>query len=286
MGRAAWRARLHVVDGCTRVTRVNPVAPFASIGRGTVGFLGATGRVLAFSFPAVAGALRTREGVQACAQHAVQIARRCAAPVALVCAPVGAMLALQALTLMRSFGFERALAPMCVATIVRELAPGFAAVVVAMQGGAGIAAELGAMRNDAELDALAVMGVDPRATVAGPRIVGAALAAPLMNAVAIAAGCFGAFVMAVVLLGVPRALFLDTALEGIGVMDVWVSELKCVIFGAGLGAVCATAGFFAPLGPAGVGKAANRAVVASVIVVLVANYLVNTFAFGLHGGQP
>jgi len=42
-------------------------------------------------------------------------------------------------------------------------------------------------------------------------------------------------------------------------------------------------GFFAPSGPAGVGRAANRAVVASVIVVLVANYLVNTLVFGLHG---
>ena len=206
-------------------------------------------------------------------------------PVALVCGPVGAMLALQALTLMRSFGFERALAPLCVATIVRELAPGFAAVVVAMQGGAGIAAELGAMRNDKELDALEVMGVDPRATVAGPRIIGAALAAPIANALAIGVAIFGSFAMAVPLLGVPRALFLASAFDGIGVVDVWVSEGKCVLFGLALGAVCATAGFFAPAGPAGVGKAANRAVVASVIVVLVANYLVNTLVFGLHGGR-
>jgi phospholipid/cholesterol/gamma-HCH transport system permease protein len=79
-------------------------------------------------------------------------------------------------------------------------------------------------------------------------------------------------------------LFLDTMFDGIGVVDVWVSELKCVMFGACIGAVCATAGFFAPPGPAGVGKAANRAVVASVIVVLVSNYLVNTLVFGLHGG--
>lgn len=205
-------------------------------------------------------------------------------PVALVCGPVGAMLALQALTLMRTFGVERQLAPLCVATIVRELAPGFAAVVVAMQGGAGIAAELGAMRNNAELDALEVMGVDPRTNIAGPRIIGAAMAAPIMNALAIACGVIGSFIMAVVVLGVPRALFMDTALLGIGVLDVWVSEAKSVLFGAGLGAVCATAGFFAPLGPAGVGRAANRAVVASVIVVLVANYLVNTAVFGLKGG--
>jgi phospholipid/cholesterol/gamma-HCH transport system permease protein len=254
------------------------------IGRGLVDFLTSTGRVLSFSLPSIIGALSTREGLRASASQATSISLRCALPVALVCGPVGAMLALQALTLMRTFGVERQLAPLCVATIVRELAPGFAAVVVAMQGGAGIAAELGAMRNNAELDALEVMGVDPRTNIAGPRIIGAAMAAPIMNALAIASGVIGSFVMAVVLLGVPRALFVDTALLGIGVLDVWVSEAKSVLFGAGLGAVCATAGFFAPLGPAGVGRAANRAVVASVIVVLVANYLVNTAVFGLKGG--
>ena len=263
---------------------MNPVAPFASIGRASSGALASMGRVLAFSVPAVIGALARRDAVRASAQQAVVIAWRCALPVCLVCGPVGAMLALQALTLMRSFGVERALAPLCVATVVRELAPGFAAVVVAMQGGAGIAAELGAMRSDHELDALEVMGVDPRTTVAGPRIVGAALAAPLMNALAIGAGVFGAFAMAVALLGVPRALFLETALDGVGVVDVWISEIKCVVFGAALGSVSATFGFHAPPGPAGVGRAANRAVVASVIVVLVVNYLINTLVFGLHGG--
>jgi phospholipid/cholesterol/gamma-HCH transport system permease protein len=261
-----------------------PVAPFASIGRGTVAFLGATGRVFAFALPAVVGALTTREGVRASAAQAVSIAYRCALPVMLVAGPVGAMLSLQALTLMRMFGVERVLAPLCVATVIREIAPGFAAVVVSMQGGAGIAAELGAMRNNAELDALFVMGIDARAHVAGPRIVGAALAAPLMNAIAIFTAIFGAFVMALAM-GVPRMLFVETALDAITVVDVWVSEAKTILFGAGLGAVCATAGFFAPIGPAGVGKAANRAVVASVIVVLVANYLVNTFVFGLHGGR-
>lgn len=255
-----------------------------SIGRGLVDFLSATGRVFSFALPAVRGALSTREGLRACASQASTISLRCAIPVALVTGPVGAMLALQALTLMRSFGVERQLAPLCVATIVRELAPGFAAVVVAMQGGAGIAAELGAMRNNEELDALEVMGADPRATIAGPRIVGAALAAPILNALAIGCGILGAFIMAVVILGVPRALFLDTALLGIGVLDVWVSELKSALFGAALGAVCATAGYFAPLGPAGVGRAANRAVVASVILVLFANYIVNTAVFGLKGG--
>lgn len=256
----------------------------ALLGRPALAALAAAGRVVAFSPPAALGALTSVHGARAATAQAVAIVARCAGPVVLVCGPIGAMLSLQALTLMRTFGVERALAPLCVATVVRELAPGFAAVVVAMQGGAGIAAELGAMRVADELDALEVMGVDPRAEIAGPRILGAALAAPLLNGLAMVCGVVGAWLMAVPLLGVPNTLFLGTALDGVTASDVWLSAAKSVLFGAGLGAVCTTAGFFAERSAAGVGRAANRAVVASVVLVLVFNYLCNTALFGLRGG--
>lgn len=261
---------------------IGPLRVARAVGRGTRAALVATGHVVLFSAPAAVGALRTRLCARQSARQAVTIAGRCTVPVVLVSGSIGAMLALQSMTLMRTFGVERALAPLCVATIVRELAPGFAAVVVAMQGGAAIAAELGAMRGNAELDALEVMGVDARVHVAGPRIVGAALAAPIMNALAISAGVAGSFAMAVSL-GIPARLFLETALLGIDAGDVAVSELKAVIFGGLLGAVCATAGFFAPPGPGGVGRAANLAVVASVVLILVGNYFINTALFGLRG---
>ena len=211
------------------------------------------------------------------------IARAGALPVVLVVGPIGALLALQALTLMRSFGVERQLAPLAAAVIVRELAPGFAAVVVAMQGGAAIAAELATMRLTEELDALDVMGLDPRGLIAGPRILGAALAAPVLNALAIVTGIAGAYAMSVVGLGVPRTLFLETVGDGIAIVDVVVSEAKTVVFGAALGAICAAAGFFCERTTEGVGRAANRAVVVSVVVILALNYLLNTAIFGLGG---
>lgn len=258
--------------------------PLALLGRPALAALMGAGRVVAFAPAAALRALATVHGARASVAQAVSIMARCAVPVLLVCGPIGAMLALQGLTLMRSFGVERAIAPLCVATIVRELAPGFAAVVVAMQGGAGIAAELGAMRVAHELDALEVMGVDPRAEVAGPRILGAAVAAPLLNGLAMLCGVAGAWVMAVPVLGVPHTLFVDTALDGVSAADVWLSGAKTALFGGALGAVCASAGFFAERSAAGVGRAANRAVVASVILILLLNYLCNTAIFGLRGG--
>lgn len=253
-------------------------------GRQTLAFFAGAGRVIAFFFVAVFACLRERGGVAAAAQQAIILTSKCAAPVVLVIAPIGAMLALQSLTLMRTFGAERQLAPLAVAVIVREMAPGFAAVVVAMQGGAAIAAELATMRLAEELDALEGMGIDAKGLIAGPRILGAALAAPLLNALAILTGIAGAYAMAVLGLGVPRALFLSTLFDGLTPLDVWVSEAKTVIFGLGLGAICASAGFHAERTTQGVGAAANRAVVASVVGVLVLNYFLNTAIFGLRGG--
>lgn len=251
-------------------------------GRQAVAFVGGVGRVVAFFVTAVIAGLRERGGLAASAQQALILSSKCAAPVVLVVAPIGAMLALQSLTLLRTFGSERQLAPLAVAVIVRELAPGFAAVVVAMQGGAAIAAELATMRLAEELDALDAMGVDSKGLIAGPRILGAALAAPLLNALAILTGVAGAYAMAVIGLGVPRALFLSTLFDSLTPTDVWVSEAKTVVFGLGLGAICASAGFHAERTTQGVGAAANRAVVASVVAVLVSNYFLNTAIFGFH----
>lgn len=253
-------------------------------GQTTLAFFAAAGRVVAFFAQASLAGLREPGGLAAASQQALSLTARCALPVVLVVGPIGAMLALQSLTLMRSFGVERQLAPLAVAVIVRELAPGFAAVVVAMQGGAAIAAELAAMRLAEELDALDGMGLDARGLIAGPRILGAAFAAPLLNAVAIVTGIAGAYIMAVLVLGVPRALFLETMLNGLTPIDVWVSEAKTVVFGLGLGAICASAGFHAERSTSGIGRAANHGVVVSVVFILVSNYFLNTAIFGLRGG--
>ncbi len=253
-------------------------------GRPAVSVVRAVGRIVLFGVDAVAAGLAGPGGLVAALRQAIAITIRCAIPVVLVVGPIGALLALQALTLMRTFGVERHLAPLAAAVIVRELAPGFAAVVVAMQGGAAIAAELAAMRLTEEIDALEVMGLEPRGLLAGPRIVGAAIAAPVLNALAVLTGIGGAYAMSVLGLGVPRTLFLDHVLEGLALGDLVVSEAKTVVFGCALGAICASAGFFCERTTAGVGRAANRAVVTSVVVILVLNYLLNTAWFGLRGG--
>ncbi len=260
-----------------------PINVLAATGRAAVDFVRAFGRVVSFFVLATFRGLREPGGIAAAVQQAIILTSRCALPVVLVVGPIGAMLALQSLTLIRTFGTEKQLAPLAAAVIIRELAPGFCSVVVAMQGGASIAAELAAMRLAEELDALEVMGLDPRGLIAGPRILGAAVAGPILNALAIVVGITGAYIMAVLVMDVPHTMFVDGIAEGVSASDVILSQLKTSIFGLGLGAICASAGFNCERSTAGVGAAANTAVVASVVFVLVANYLLNTALFGLRG---
>jgi len=260
------------------------LAPLAFVGRGALSFFATLWRVSRFSTSSIAATLASPRALVAALRAGLVVALRCALPVVLVLAPLGGMFVLQAVSLLRAFGVEAGLGGLVAIAIVRELAPGFAAVVVAMQGGAGIAAELAVMRVREELDALEVMGADPRTIVVGPRVIGALLATPLVNVLAIGAALVAALVVAAAL-GVARGPFVDEVLAALRPRDLLLSEAKCAVFGLVTGAVCATSGCFSERGPAGVGRAAHRGVVASVVLVLVGNYLINSAVLGLRAGS-
>lgn len=256
------------------------MAILAAIGALFRSVLTTVGQVVVLAAGSLRATLRVREGLAATWTQCTVLSGRCLIPVMLVAGPIGAMLAMQSLSVARAFGVDRLLPPLVSSTIVRELAPGFAAVMVCFQAGAGIAAELSAMRVQEELSALEVMGLDPRGLVFGPRILGVTLATVLLNAVAIATGMLGAYLIAVPFAGMPHAMFIDDALAGVSRFDLWLSESKAALFGLSLGAVSATFGASASGGAQGVGQAANRAVVTTVVLVLVMNYLVNTALLG------
>ncbi len=254
---------------------------FSHVGRPFANFIAAFGRVASFTLVALWVTLKSREGLASTATVAVQLFVRCLIPVALVAAPISAMRTIQTIGLTSTLGVERLLPPLLAATIVRELSPGFSSVMICFQAGAGIAAELGTMRVREELDALDVMGLDSRALVVGPRILAAAIIGPLLNVWGMFCGAWATYLIAVWLKGMPQQMFIDGFIGGISVLDLWVSEGKTLIFGGLIGAISATFGFYAEGGTAGVGNAANRAVVATVIVVLMANYILNTLLLGL-----
>ena len=206
---------------------------------------------------------------------------RCLLPVVAVTLPFGMVVSLQGLEIFNVFGAQRMLSSLISVTVLRELAPVMASVLVAAQGGSAVAAELGSMRIKEELDATAVMAVDPLRLHVVPRVGGLSLACPMLYGVGSVAGVFGGYLTAVVLKGEPSGVFLHNLWALTGPADVWSGVLKTTVFGVVIGLVAAFHGFHARGGAAGVGRAVNDTVVHAVLAFIAFNYVLTSALFGL-----
>lgn len=201
-------------------------------------------------------------------------------PVIAVCAPFGMVISLQGLEIFELFGAQRLLSGLVSVSVLRELAPVLASVLVAAQGGSSCAAELGAMRIKEELDATEVMAVDSLRWHVVPRVLALTLACPLLNVAGSAAGLVGAFFTAVVVKGETAGVFLGELWSLAGPADVWGGVVKTTVFGATIGLIAAYHGFYATGGAAGVGEAVNHTVVRSVLAFITLNYFLTSALFG------
>jgi phospholipid/cholesterol/gamma-HCH transport system permease protein len=156
-----------------------------------------------------------------------------------------------------------------------------ASVLVAAQGGSAFAAELGSMRIREELDATAVMAVDPIRIHVVPRVAAALVATPMLHLVGSLAGIAGAWLVAVVMKGENGGIFWANLWGLARPVDLWGSLLKTTVFGGIIGLVATWKGFHATGGAAGVGRAVNDTVVVSVTSFVVVNYFLTTVLFGV-----
>ncbi len=216
-------------------------------------------------------------------RHAGIVAARCFVPVVATIAPFGAVIAVQGMVILDLFTAHRLLSSLLSIFIVRELGPVLAAVLVAAQAGSSFAAELGAMRIQEEIDATEVMAVDPLGWHVVPRVLAMAIVVPLLTTIANGFGLLGGYVVAVGLRGQPHGVFLSNVAANIGVGDLAASAFKGLVYGLMVGLIATWKGYTAEGGAEGVGRAVNATVVASVMGILVMNYLLSSALFGGGG---
>ncbi|MCB9759206.1 MAG: ABC transporter permease [Alphaproteobacteria bacterium] len=216
-------------------------------------------------------------------RHTHNVVLRCMLPVVAVVFPFGMVIALQGLDIFKMFGAQRMLASLISVTVLRELSPVLASVLVAAQGGSAFAAELGSMRIKEELDATEVMAVDGLAFHVLPRVLALTLACPLLNMMGSIAGIAGGFFTAVLLKGEQAGVFLAELWAFTDWTDLWGGLLKTTVFGMIIGLMSCYLGYNARGGAAGVGRAVNNTVVYSVLVFITANYFMTSAIFGTTG---
>ena len=192
--------------------------------------------------------------------------------VGLVSLFVGMVFALQSVSAFRTFGAEAFVSSTVALALTRELAPVFTSIVVAARAGAGMATELGSMRITEQIDALSTMAVNPVQYLVAPRVTASTIMAPLLTMLFNVVGMCGAYLVAVVLQGVDRGVFMENMRWFLSANDLMQGVAKAAFFGLALGLISCYQGFYAKGGAKGVGIATTRAVVGSFVTILVLDY--------------
>lgn len=208
------------------------------------------------------------------------LVKRCIIPVGLAVAPIGAVISLQGLEIFRMFGLDRMLSSLLGTAIFREFSPALASVMVAAQAGSSIAARIGTMKVRGQIDALAVMSVDPMRFVVVPGVIACLLVTPLLNVMTNALGVLSGWFFAVPLGGVNHGAFIEHLTAQVKPADLWVGMGKCALFGTAVGLIAGYLGLETKGGAAAVGKAANDTVVYTIVLILVVDYLVSMILLG------
>ncbi len=191
----------------------------------------------------------------------------------LVAGLTGMILAMQMGTELERYGALDSLGAIIGATFCREMGPIWAAIIVLARVGSSMAAELGTMVVNEEVEALKIMSIDPVRYLAMPRIVALIIAMPLLTTMADVVGIAGGAFVSHSLYGLPYDKFILSAQSLLTSTDFFSGLFKSMVFAAIIGAVACDRGLHTKGGAEGVGKATTVSVMLNVLFVLVGDYM-------------
>jgi phospholipid/cholesterol/gamma-HCH transport system permease protein len=193
----------------------------------------------------------------------------------------GMVLALQSSVQLKTFGATMYIGNLVSASMIRELGPVLAGLMVAGRVGSGIAAQLGSMRVTEQIDALNTLGTDPIKKLVTPRVLAALVMMPVLTIINDFVGILGGNLISTVLVGIPSSLYWRTVWEQIASdgfslgyipNDFIQGIIKPVVFGGVISISACFFGLNTTGGTEGVGQSTTRTVVLSSILILVLDY--------------
>src|SRR5687767_7505450 len=200
---------------------------------------------------------------------------------------VGVVLSMHTRASLERFGAESMIPAGLAMALVRETGPLTAALLLSGRIGAGIGAELGAMRVTEQIDALEASAVDSFRYLVVTRVIACVIALPLLTTIMNFAGMLGGFFAETAATGMPLGLYFTQAFSLIEMSDYVPATLKTMVFGFIIATVSSFLGFTTTSGTEGVGRASTRSVVLSSILIIVSNVILVRlifFAFPEVGG--
>ncbi|HTP73418.1 MAG TPA: lipid asymmetry maintenance ABC transporter permease subunit MlaE [Burkholderiaceae bacterium] len=193
---------------------------------------------------------------------------------------VGFVLALQMYYALVKYGAAESLGLVVNLSLVRELGPVVTALLFAGRAGTSLTAEIGLMKAGEQLAAMELMAIDPRARVLVPRFLGGIVAMPILALLFSTVGILGAYVVAVLLIGIDAGNFWSIQQSGVDIWrDVGNGIVKSSVFGVICTFVALYQGYETQATPEGVAYATTRTVVVSSLAVLGMDFILTALMF-------
>ncbi|MBD8507815.1 ABC transporter permease [Hoyosella sp. G463] len=194
-------------------------------------------------------------------------------PTALVAIPFGAIVSLQTGSLIRQLGAEGFVGSASSLAVIQQGSPLVTALLVSGAAGSAVTADLGSRTIREEIDAMRVLGIDPIQRLVVPRVLAMILVAALLNGLVAVVGVGGGYVFNVMLQDGTPGTYVASFSALAQLPDLWIGEVKGMVFGVIAGVIAAYKGLNPKGGPKGVGDAVNEGVVISFLLLFFANFI-------------
>ena len=199
------------------------------------------------------------------------------AVVMLVGAFVGAVIGIESYSQLAAIGQETRLGGLIALSVVKQIGPVLAAVMIAGRVGGSVSAELGTMNVTEQIDALRAMGADPIGYLVVPRVLACVAMLPVLTVFSDLMGVYGGYLVVVLGFGVDGADYWGFSAYLVTSWDVLTGLIKAVVFGLLIGLIACYKGFNCGAGASGVGRATTDAFVQCFIAIIVANFFLAKF---------
>jgi phospholipid/cholesterol/gamma-HCH transport system permease protein len=200
---------------------------------------------------------------------------------------IGMVMGVETYSQFKAIGQEDRLGSVIFLSVVKQIGPVLASVMLAGRVGGALAAELGTMNVTEQLDALRVMGTDPIRFLVVPRFIACLILTPMLTIYSDITGIIGGWFIGVKILGIPSGPFWEYAQAGVEMWQINEGIIKSLFFGAAIALISCYKGFTSGAGANGVGRACTESFVASFISIIVMNFffaeVAHTWYVALYG---
>ena len=261
---------------------MNPVILLTDFGRSILSFLSAFGAGIIIFWDALRGIptgnVRARDRIT----EQMAVVGIESLPIVLITLLFGGMvLGLHTAKQFVLFGAGQYVGGVVALSMSREVAPTLAGIVVAARIGSAFAAEVGSMRISNQIDALRTLATNPIRYLVTPRLVAAAIMLPILTMFANVTGMLGGALVAINA-GVSYQSFINSASAFLEVYDIAGGLLKTMVFGVIIAITSCYIGLTTEGGATGVGRSTTAAVVWSIVLLYVSNFLMSWLLYAFR----